>query len=166
MVRDIFNNLNNMSYMGALWIKIANSYSKWPPLSRAKSLSLCGHSSIELRNTSTEKSADPFQRDRLELSILGCLFLQHSLPWAELDLPARLSLSTQGTVNPGVAGDNCSERHLHFRLAFCKSGPKHLGLQIVAQASGDCLQVVTSQYWKFTAVSSEGNCRFSSRCVA
>ena len=46
-----------MSYMNALWIKIINSYSKWPPLACTQSLSLCGHSPIELRNASTGKSA-------------------------------------------------------------------------------------------------------------
>ena len=48
----------------------------------------------------------------------------------ELELPAGLSPSTQGTDNPAVTGDKCSELHLHFRLAFCKSGPKLLGLKL------------------------------------
>ena len=39
--------------------------------------------------------------------------------------------------NPPVAGDKCSALHLHFRLAFCKSGPKPLGLHFVVQSSGD-----------------------------
>ena len=146
--------------MDALWIKITNSYSKWPPIARTQSLCLCGQSSIELRNTSTGKSAAAFRRDRFKLSILWCLYLQHPLPWTELELPAGLSPSTQGTDNPAVAGDKCSG--IHFKLVFCKSGPKPLELQIVVQASGDGLQVETSQYWKFKAVSSEGSCRFSS----
>ena len=152
--------------MDALWIKIASSYSKWPPIACSQSLSLCGHSSIELRNISTGKSAAAFRRDRFKLSILGCLFLQHPLPWTELELPVGLSPSTQGTDNPAVAGDKCSRLHLHFRLAFWKSGPKPLGLQIVVQASGDGLQVQTSQYWKLKAVSSDGICRFSIWYVA
>ena len=152
--------------MDALWIKITNSYSKWPPLARTQSLRLCVHSSIELHNTSTGKSAAAFWRDRFKLSILGCLFLQHPLPWTELELPSGLSPSTQGTDNPSVAGDKCSGLQLHFRLAFCKSGSKPHGLQIVVQASGDDLQVETSQYWKFKAVSLVGSCRFSSWCVA
>ena len=156
-----------MSYMDALWIKITNSYSEWLPLACTQYLCLCGHTSTELRNTSTGKSAAAFRRDRVKLSILGCLFLQHPLPWSELELPVGLSPSTQGTDNPVVAGDKCSELHLHFRLAFCNTGPKPLGLQIVVQASGDDgLQVETSQYWKFKAVFSEVCCRFSSWCVA
>ena len=154
-----------MSYMDALWIKIVNSYSKWPPLAHTQSLSLCGHPSIGLCNTQTGKSAAAFRRDCFKLSTLGCLFLQHPLPWTELELPAGLSPSTQGTDNPAVAGDKCSRLHLHFRLAFCKSVHKPLGLQIVVQASGYGLQVEISQYWKFKAVSSEGSCRFSSWCV-
>ena len=157
---------NNMRYMDAFWIKIANSYSKWTPIAGTQSLRLCGHSSIELRNTSTGKSAAAFRRERFKFSILGWLFLQQPLPWTELDLPAGLSPSTQGTDNPAVAGEKCSGLHLHFRLAFCKSAPKPLWLQIAVQGSGDGLQVETSQYWKFKAVSSEGSCRFSSWCVA
>ena len=42
--------------------------------------------------------------------------------------------NTQGTDNPAVAGDKCSGLHLHLRLAFCKSRPKPLGLQIVVQS--------------------------------
>ena len=101
-----------------------HSSSKWPPLARTQSVSLYGHSSIELPNTSTGKSAAAFRRDRFKLSILGCLFLQHPIPWTEVELPAGLSPSTQGTDNPAVTGDKCYRLHLHFRLAFCKSGPK------------------------------------------
>ena len=155
-----------MSYMDSLWIKIINSYSKCPPLEHTQSLSLCGHSTIELRNTSTGKSAAAFKRDRLKLSMLGCLFLQRPLPRTELELPAGLSPSTQGTDKPAVAGDKCSRLHLHFRLAFCKFKPKHLRLQIVVQALGDGLQEETSQYWRFKVVSSEGSCIFSSWCAA
>ena len=122
-----------MSYMDALWIKITNSYSKWPPLARTQSLSLCGCSSIELCNTSTGKSAAAFQKDRFKLSMLGCIFLQHPLPWTELELTAVLSPSTQGMDNPAVAEDKGSRLHLHFRLVFCKSVPKLLGLEIVVQ---------------------------------
>ena len=111
------------------------------------------------------KSAAAFGRDRFKLSVLGCLFLQQPLTRTELVLPAGLSSSTQGADNPAVAGDKCSKLHLHFRLAFCKSGPKPLGLKIVVQSSGDALQVETSQYWKFKAISSEGSCRFQSWCV-
>ena len=107
-------------------------YESKPPLTRTQSLNLCGRSSIELRNTSTGKSAAAFRRDRFKLSILGCLFLQHPLPWTELDLPAGLSPSTQGTDNPAVAGEEYSGLQLHLRLAFCKSGPEPLGLHIVA----------------------------------
>ena len=110
-----------MSYMHALSIKITNSYSKWPPLAHTQSVSLCDQ--IELHNTSTGKSAAAFRRNRFKLSILGCLFLQHPLPWTELELPAGLSPSKQGTDNPAVEGDKCSRLYLHFRLAFCKSGP-------------------------------------------
>ena len=149
-----------MSYVDALWIKIANIYSKWPPIARTQSLSLCGHLTIELCNTSTGKSAAAYQRDHFRLSILGCLYLQHPLPWTELELSAGLSPCTQDIDNPAVAGDKCSGLHLHFRLAFCKSGPKPFGQQIVVQASGDSLQVETSKYWKFKVVSSEGSCRF------
>ena len=94
---------------------------------------LSGRSSIELHNT-TGKSVAAFRRDRFKLSVLGCLFLQHPLPWTELELPAGLSPSTQGTDNPAVAGDKCSGLHLHFRLAVCKSVYKPLGLQIVVQS--------------------------------
>ena len=54
-------------------------------------LKTCGHSSIELHNTSTGKSAAAFRRDDFKLSILGCLFLQSPLPWTELGLPAGLA---------------------------------------------------------------------------
>ena len=135
-----------MTYMDALWIKITNSYSKWPPLARTQSISLCGLSSIELRNTLTGKYSAAFRRDRFKISILGCLFLQHPRPWTELELPIGLSLSTQGTDNPAVAGDKCSRLLLHFRLAFCKSGPIPLGLKIVVQASENGLQEEKSQY--------------------
>ena len=155
-----------MIYKDALWIKIANSYLKWPTLVHTQSFSLCGHPSIEFRNTSTGKSAAAFRRDRFKLLILGYLFMQHPLPWTELELSAGLSPSTQGTDNRVVAGDKCSGLHVHVRLAFCKSGSKPLGLQNVVQASGDGLQVETSQYWKFKAVSSEGSYRFSSWRVA
>ena len=119
--------------------KIANSYSKWPPIACTQSLSLCGHSSIESYNTSAGKSAAAFRTNHFKLSIVGCLFLQHSLPCTELELPAGLSPSTQGTDNHAVSGDKCSGLHLHFRLAFCKSGPKPLGLQIVVQSFRRCL---------------------------
>ena len=155
-----------MCYMDALWIKIANSYSKWPPIACTQSSSLCGHSSIELHNISIGKSVAAFRRDHFKLSILECLFLQHPLPWTKLEPPVGLSPSTQGMDNPAVAGDKCSGLHLHISLPFCKSGPKPLGLQIVVQASGDGLHVETAQYWKFKAVSSEVSCRFSSWCVA
>ena len=93
-----------MSYMDVLWIKIANSYSKWPPVACTQSVSLCGHPSIELSNRSTEKSAAAFRRDLFKLSILGYLFLQHPLPWTEVELPAGLSPSTQGKDNQAVVG--------------------------------------------------------------
>ena len=123
-----------MNHMDALWIKIVYSCSKWPPLSRTQSLKLCCRPSIELRNTLTGKSAAAFRRDNFKLSILGCLFLQHLLPRTELELPPGLSPSTQGTDNPAVAGEEYSRLHLHFRLAFSKSRPKALGLQIVVQS--------------------------------
>ena len=69
-----------MTYMNALWNKITTSYSKWPPLARTQSLCLCGYSSIELRNTSTRKSAAAFRRDSFKLSILRSLFLQ-AISW-------------------------------------------------------------------------------------
>ena len=90
-----------------------------------------------------EKSAAAFRKDRFKLSILGCLFLQHPLPWTELELPG-LSPSRQGMDTLAVARDKCSGLHLHFRLAFCKSIPKPLGLQIVVEASRGGLQVETS----------------------
>ena len=151
--------------MDSLWIKIANSY-KMAPLALTQSLSLCGHPSVELHNTSTGKYATAFHRDHFKLSILEYLLLQHPLPWIELELPAGLSPSTQGTDNPAGAGDKCSGLHLHFRLAFCKSGPKPLGLKLWSKASGDGLQLETSKYWKLKAVSLEGSCRFSSWCIA
>ena len=122
---------------------------------------LSGQSSIELRNTSTGKSTSAFRRDCFKLSIL-----QDPLQRTKLELPIGLKTSTQGMDKPAVAGNKCSGLDLHFRLAFCKSGPKPLGLQIVAQASGDGMQEETSQYSKLKAVSSEGSCRFSSWCVA
>ena len=155
-----------MRYMDALWIEIANSYSKQPLLACTQSLSLCSHSSVELCNTSTGKSAAAFWRDCFKLSLLGCLFLQQPLPWTELELPAGLSPNTQGTNNPAVAEDKCSGLHLHFRLAFCKSEPKLLGLKIVVQSSGDGFEKETSQYWKFKAVCPEGWCRFTNWRVA
>ena len=82
--------------------------SKWPPLACTQSLNHCGHPSIKLCNTSTGKSAAAFWRDRFKLSILGCLLLQHPLPWTELELPAGFSPSTQGTDNPAVAGEEYS----------------------------------------------------------
>ena len=109
-------------------------------------LKSCVHSSIEFCNTSTGKSAAAFRKDRFKLSILGCLFLKHPLPWTELELPERLSPSTQGTDNPAAARDKCSGFHLHLRLAFCRSRPEPSGLQIVVQALGDGLQEETSQY--------------------
>ena len=97
-----------MSYTDSLWIKITNSYSNWSPLACTQSLRYCDHSSIELSNISTGKSAAAFRRDRFEISMLGCLFLQHPLPWTELELPAGFSPSTQGMDNPAVAGNKCS----------------------------------------------------------
>ena len=82
------------------------------------SLSLCGHPSIELSNTSTGKSAASFLTDCFKLSISGCLFLQHPLPWTDLEFPAGFSPSTQGMDNPAVAGVKSSGLHLHFRMAF------------------------------------------------
>ena len=46
----------------------------------------------------------------------------------ETSRPVELSPSTQGTDTPAVAGNKCCRLHLHFRLAFCKSRPKPLGL--------------------------------------
>ena len=102
-----------MSYMDALRIKIRNRYSKWPPLARTQPLSLRGRSSIsiKLRNTSSGKSAAAFRRDRFKLSMLGCLFLQHPLPWTELELPA--GLSTQHTRH----GQPSSCRRQMFRTS-------------------------------------------------
>ena len=54
-----------MSYMDALWIKIVNSYSKWPSLAHTQSSSLCGHSSIGFRNTTIGKSALPSEETAL-----------------------------------------------------------------------------------------------------
>ena len=88
----------------------------------------------------------PSEDTALNFQYWNVLFLQHPLPWTELELPAGLSLSTQGMDNPAVTGDTCSGLHLHFRLAFCKSGPKPLGLQIVVKASGDVFQIETFQY--------------------
>ena len=151
-----------MNCMDVLWIKIANSYSKLPPLARTKSLSPFRRSWIEFRNTSAGKSAAAFRWDHFKLSILGCLFSQHPLPWTDLELPLGLGPSTQGTDNPAVAGDKFPGLKLHFRLPFCKFRPKSLGLQIMVQAWGDYLQVETSQYWNFKVVPSEDSCRFSS----
>ena len=57
-------------------------------------------------------------------------YLQHPLPWREMELPAGLSPSTQGTENPEVAEEDYSVLHLHLSLAFCKSGSKPNGLQM------------------------------------
>ena len=70
-----------MSYVDALWLKIVNIYSKWPPSAHTRSLSLCGHISIELRNKSTGKSAATFRRDCFILSILECVYLQ-AISWS------------------------------------------------------------------------------------
>ena len=155
-----------MRYKDALWMNIANSYSKWSTLERAQSLSPCGHPLIKLRNTSNGKSAAAFRRNCFKIWSLRCLYLQHSLPWTELELPAGLSPSTDGTDNPAVAEDKCSGIHLHWRFAFYKSEPKPLGLQILVQSSGDGLQTETSRYWKFKVFSSEGWYRFTSWRVA
>ena len=72
--------------------------------------------------------------------------LANPLPWTDLELSTGLSPSIQGMVNLAVAGDKYSGLHHYFRLAFCKTGPKPHGLQIMVQASGDGLQVETSQY--------------------
>ena len=105
-----------MNYMDALWVKIINRYSKWPPLARTQSLSLCGHPSIELRNTSTGKSADTFRRDRFKLSSyllklwtticsprgLGTDLQKTKLNWRWS--PKHLSLATAGLCVPCVLG--------------------------------------------------------------
>ena len=68
-----------------------NQLFKMATISMHRVLSLCGHSSIELRNTSIGKSAAAFRRDRFKLSILGCLFLQqlfHGQNWSFQDDPA------------------------------------------------------------------------------
>ena len=148
--------------MDVLWIKTANSYSNWPPLARTLPLSLSGRSSIELCNTSTGKFAAVFLRDCFELSMLGSLFLQHLLPQTELELPAGLNPSTQGTRQPS----SCKRQRFRTSSPLQVGLLQALGLQIVVQASGDGLQVETSQYWKFKVVYSEGSCRFSTWCVA
>ena len=165
MVRDIFNIL-------ITWASWMHYESKWQIVNQMATISMRTDlkSSWPLINWITQpinwKICSCLPKWLFKLSILGCLFLQHPLPWTELELPAGLRSSTQGMDNPAVAGDKCSGLHLHFRLAFWKSGHKPLILQIAVQASGDGLQVETSQYWKFKAVSSEGSCRFSNWCVA
>ena len=154
-----------MSYMDALWIKIRNSYSKWLPLALIQSLSLSGRSSIELRNSSTGKSAAAFRRNRFKLSVLGCLFLQHPLPWIELELPAVLSPSTQGMDNQQLQETNVPD---FISTSDWPSVSPYLNLldyKLWSKASRDGLQVEIFQYWNFKAVSSEGSCRFSSWCV-
>ena len=90
-----------MSYMDALWIKIPNSYSKWPAIACTQPLSLCGHSSIELCNKSTGKSAAAFRRDPYKLSILGyvssCNTLFHGQNWSfqQDSAPAHKTQTTQ-----------------------------------------------------------------------
>ena len=60
--------------------KSKNSYSKWPPFAHTESLSLYGHSSIELCNTSSGKSAAAFQRGRFKAFNIGMsLFASHLL---------------------------------------------------------------------------------------
>ena len=149
-----------MRYMDVLWIKIASSYSKWPPLAHTQSLSLCGHPSIELRNT-TGKIAAVFGRQYWDVSSCNTLFhgqnrsfQQDSAPahkpqttqqWQETNVPDFISTSDWPSVSPDL---------------------NPLDYKLWSKASGDGLQVETSQYWKFKAVSSEGSCKFSSWCVA
>ena len=155
-----------MSYMDVLWIKIANSYSKWPHISYTQSLSLCGHSSIELCNTSTGKSAAAFRRDRFKLSTLGCLYLQplfHGENWSfqHVSASAHKARTTQQWPETNVP-DFISTSD--WPSASPDLNP--LDYKLWSKASGDGLQVDTSQYWKFKAISSEGSCRFSCWCVA
>ena len=85
-----------MSYMDALWIKITNSYSKWPPLACTQSLSLCGHSSVKLRNTSTGKSAAASWRDRFKFSVLDVPSCKPSLQdWTTICSPRGLGPDLQ-----------------------------------------------------------------------
>ena len=96
-----------MGYVDALWIRIINTYSKWPPIARTQSLSLCGHLSITLCNTSTGKSAAACRRDCFKLSILGCVFLQHPLPWTDWSYqqdsdPADKAQTTQQRLEKNV----------------------------------------------------------------
>ena len=114
----------------SLWIKITNSYSNWPPLVHTQSLSLCGHSSIELCNTSTGKSAVAFWRDYfIGMSLLEAISwsLDHNLQSkgfrSRLDLqeanlkwrwslehlsPATARLSVPCVLGPSPAGSSSS----------------------------------------------------------
>ena len=154
-----------MSYMDVLWIKITNSYSKWTPLACTQSLSLCGHSSIELRSTLANLQL-PSKETTLnfqywDVSSCNILFHGQNLSFQQDSTPAHKAWTTQQWLETNVldfistSDWPCVTRYL-----------KPLALQIVFQSSGDDLQVETSQYWKFKAVPSEGSCRFSSWCVA
>ena len=115
-----------------------------------QSLNLCGHSSIELRNTSIGKSAATFRRDRFKLSILICLFLQaiswslnHSLyskgfrselaeGQSEVEMKSGTFVSCHRwvvrTLCAGVCAgaESCWKLHVHGRRCFKK---RHLSIE-------------------------------------
>ena len=153
-----------MNYMVALWMEITNSYSKWPPLACIQSISLCGHSSTELHNTSTGNLQLPSEETTLNFQYWYATSCKPSPEaWTTIFSPRRLGLDLQkaklkwrwglGHLSPATAGLSlpCALGLSCWKLQFCP---------------WKVLQEETSQYWKFKAVSLEGCCRFSSWCVA
>ena len=101
----------------------SSCYWKWPTLACTQCWSLYGHSSIELCNTSTGKFAAAFRRDHY--SILGSSLLP--TPCSMYRTGASSRTQTQHTRHRQPSSgwrQKCSGLHLHFRLAFWKSGPK------------------------------------------
>ena len=152
--------------MDVLWIKMSTSYSKWSPIACTQSLSLSGHSSIELRNTSTANLQLPSEETSLifqywDVSFCNTVFDWQNWSFQQDSAPAHKARTTQQLQETNVPD-------FIYTSDWPSASPYLIPLdyKLWSKASGDGLQVETLQYWKFKAVSSEDSCRFSSWCVA
>ena len=122
-----------MSYMDVLWIKITNSYWKWPSLAHRQSLGLCRYPSIELCNTSNGKSAAALHRDHFKLSLFRCLFLQHLRPRTEVEILADSAPAHNPQTTQQWQETNVSD---FISTSDCPSASPNLNC-LVVQSSGD-----------------------------
>ena len=85
-------------------------------------------------------------------NVSSCSTLFHGQNWSFQQDSAR---THKALNNPAVAGDKCSRLHLHSDWPSASPDLNPLDYKLWSKASADGLQVETSQYWKFKAISLE-----------